>query len=251
MIDPSAEAGTFASPPSSAEADQKSPAEPSHASDQVFRGLAAAILNRELSPGTPLPPERELAERYGVSRIVVREAIHRLKEYELVRVRQGSPTLILDPDRAVDIRLLGLEIELVEPDASGTAAFVERQVYSAAALLDLAEQRMTLEEVDELEKIVADRLLVEDKSKDWLAFERTYWTAISRGTKNRIYLRETLWHFNLLERDPRFKNALTGDPTTRPHLYRALFTTLRARSGSATMYLSALRSYRASLTSIP
>ena len=218
------------------------PVERHHASDQVFRELASAILNRELSPGAPLPPERELSERFGVSRIVVREAIHRLKEYELVRVRQGSPTMVLDPDRATDIRLLGLEIDLVPPTPAGVGAFAERQVYSAASLLDLSEQRMSVEEIDAIEKLVTEFLALSDREAEALRFERAYWTAVANGTKNRIYLRETLWYFNLLERDPRFRATITGDSTTRAHLYKALLTAQRARSGSAAMYLEALRS---------
>jgi GntR family transcriptional repressor for pyruvate dehydrogenase complex len=218
------------------------PVERHHASDQVFRELASAILNRELSPDSPLPPERELSDRFGVSRIVVREAIHRLKEYELVRVRQGSPTMVLDPDHSTDIRLLGLEIDLVPPTPAGVGAFAERQVYSAASLLDLSEQRMSSEEIDAIEKLVSDFLALNDKDAESLRFERAYWTAIANGTKNRIYLRETLWYFNLIERDPRLRATLTGDSMARALLYRQLLVTQRARSGSAATYLAALRS---------
>jgi DNA-binding FadR family transcriptional regulator len=221
------------------------PVERRHASDQVFREVASAILNRELAPGSFLPPERELSERFGVSRIVVREAIHRLKEYELVRVRQGSPTLVLDPDRATDMRLLGLEIELVPPTPSGLDAFAERQVYSASALLDLAEQRMSEEELDELERLVREFDAERDREASWARFDRAFWTAIAKGTQNRIYLRETLWYFNLLERDPRFRTPLSGGAETRGPVYAALVRTLRARSGSAALYLSSLRNRRA------
>lgn len=221
--------------------DVGAPVERHHASDQVFRELASAILNRELSPGSPLPPERELSDRFGVSRIVVREAIHRLKEYELVRVRQGSPTMVLDPDRATDIRLLGLEIDLVPPTPEGMGAFAERQIYSAASLLDLSEQRMSFEEIDAIEKLVSEFLALSDKEAESRRFERAYWTAIANGTKNRIYLRETLWYFNLLDRDPRFRATITGDVVTRAYLYQALLVAQRARTGSAAMYLQSLR----------
>lgn len=216
------------------------PVERQHASDQVFRELASAILNRELAPGSPLPPERELSERFGVSRIVVREAIHRLKEYELVRVRQGSPTVVLDPDRATDIRLLGLEIELVPPSPGGLDAFAERQIYSAASLLDLAEQRMTEEEIDALEKLVEDFCASAKTEEQALAFDREYWMRIAKGTRNRLYVRETSFYFNLLERDPRFRRSV-GGPELRASLYKALLAAQRRRSGSAEMYLGALR----------
>jgi DNA-binding FadR family transcriptional regulator len=216
--------------------------ERTHASDQVFRELAAAILNRELAPGSALPPERELSERFGVSRIVVREAVHRLKEYELVRVRQGSPTIVLDPERSTDIRLLGLEIELVEPSDQGMRLVTERQIYAAAALLDLAEQRMTSEQLDGLERLIDNFLAQSDRGQAaWLAFERAYWTAVAIGTQNRIYLRETLWYFNLLERDPRFRTTIDRDPTVSAQGYKVLLQAQRARSGSAALYLRALR----------
>jgi DNA-binding FadR family transcriptional regulator len=215
-----------------------------HASDQVFRELAAAILGRELSPDAPLPPERELSERFGVSRIVVREAIHRLKEYELVRVRQGSPTMVLDPDRATDMRLLGLEIELTPPSPSGIGVFIERQAYSGAALLDLAEQRMTPEETDALDLLVDEFLASAEKQAAWLSFERTFWTSIARGTQNRLYLRETLWYFNLLEKDPRFLVVFSADPLTRARGYKALVGAIRNRSNTAALYLGALRANR-------
>jgi DNA-binding FadR family transcriptional regulator len=217
------------------------PVERQHASDQVFREIASAILNHELAPGSPLPPERELSERFGVSRIVVREAIHRLKEYELVRVRQGSPTIVLDSDRATDIRLLGLEIELVPPATEGLDAFAERQLYAAASLLDLAEQRMSEDEVNALERLIEDFLSSERTEEQLLVFDREYWLRIAKGTRNRLFVRETSFYFNLLERDPRFRRS-PGGPEMRASLYKALLAAQRRRSGSAEMYLSALRS---------
>jgi GntR family transcriptional repressor for pyruvate dehydrogenase complex len=226
-------------PPESSGPDSRGERE--HASDRVFRAIAGAILNRELTPEAPLPPERELSERFGVSRIVVREAIHRLKEYELVRVRQGSPTLVLDPDRATDMRLLGLEIELMPPTSEGLASFAERQIHSAAALLDLAEQRIDPEDLAVLDSIVEQLSRIETLDEEWLRTERAYWTTVAKGTKNRLYIRETLWYFNLLERHPRFRGVYTVPPPTRAAFYKGLNEALRARKGSATMYLEMLR----------
>ena len=189
-----------------------------------------------------MPPERELSERFGVSRIVVREAIHRLKEYELVRVRQGSPTMVLDPDRATDMRLLGLEIELMPPTPEGLRSFAERQIHSGAALLDLAEQRMEPEEIDVLDSIAEELSRIESLDDQWLRAERAYWTTVAKGSKNRLYLRETLWYFNLLERHPRFRSVYTVPPSLRAEFYRNLNKALRTRKGSATMYLDQLRS---------
>jgi DNA-binding FadR family transcriptional regulator len=156
-------------------------------------------------------------------------------------VRQGSPTLVLDPDRASDMRLLGLEIELLPLEAEGMTAFAERQTYSAAALLELAEQRLDAGELDALEQIVESFLAAPVTNDPACSFDRAFWTATGKGTRNRIYMREILWYFNLIEREPRFGESLFADPVTRAHLYRALVRTLRSRAGSASLFLNALR----------
>jgi len=219
------------------------PVEREHASDRVFRAIASAILNRELKPEAPLPPERELSDRFGVSRIVVREAIHRLKEYELVRVRQGSPTMVLDPDLATDMRLLGLEIELMAPTEEGLSAFAERQIYSGAALLELAEQRIETSQIGELDAITEQIARASDQGEEWLKLERAYWILIARAAKNRLYIRETVWYFNLLERQPRFRSRKNVTPALQAAFYGRLNAKIRERRGSAAFYLEMLREY--------
>lgn len=52
----------------------------------LLRGL---IITRQLPPGTPLPSETELQERYGVSRDTVRRAAQVLREAGLAATRKG------------------------------------------------------------------------------------------------------------------------------------------------------------------
>lgn len=57
--------------------------------DQVLDQIQGAIMSGEAQPGKRLPPERELAETFGVGRSVVREAIRALEQKGLVEVRHG------------------------------------------------------------------------------------------------------------------------------------------------------------------
>ena len=63
------------------------------ASGNVFEGtveqLATAIRLGVFARGEQLPPERELAERLGVSRNTLREAIAALRDSGLVSTRRG------------------------------------------------------------------------------------------------------------------------------------------------------------------
>jgi GntR family transcriptional repressor for pyruvate dehydrogenase complex len=51
--------------------------------------LASAIRLGVLADGDQLPPERNLADRFGVSRVTLREAIKALREVSLVESRRG------------------------------------------------------------------------------------------------------------------------------------------------------------------
>jgi GntR family transcriptional repressor for pyruvate dehydrogenase complex len=57
---------------------------------QVSRQLRQSIFRGEYQPGQRLPNERELAETFGTSRIIVREAIWDLKKSGLVEVKRGA-----------------------------------------------------------------------------------------------------------------------------------------------------------------
>jgi len=215
-----------------------------HASDPVFRVLAGAILNRTLPAGEVLPPERELSMRFGVSRIVVREAVHRLKEYQLVRVSQGRPTLVLDPDRSTDTRLLALELELSSSSPELRAAFQERQLYSAAAMLDLAEQRMETSELNILDELTRRLANLPAHNDEWRRLECAYWTVVAAGSRNRLYVRGARWYVHLLERQPKLRSVHAALPEDRVSFYLRLNQALRAREGAAAVYLAAIRCMR-------
>lgn len=64
--------------------------------EQIVEQIEESVLSGELKPGDQLPPERELAERFGVSRTAVREAIKALREKGLVEAYAGRGTFITD-----------------------------------------------------------------------------------------------------------------------------------------------------------
>ncbi len=65
-------------------------------SDVILRQLEALILEGSLQAGEKLPPERELAKQFDVSRPSLREAIQKLEAKGLVNRRQGGGTFVSD-----------------------------------------------------------------------------------------------------------------------------------------------------------
>ncbi len=60
----------------------------------LIAGLERSILSGKLPSGSKLPGEKRLAERHGLSRAAVREALETLKSRGLVTSRQGSGSYV-------------------------------------------------------------------------------------------------------------------------------------------------------------
>jgi GntR family transcriptional regulator len=61
---------------------------------RIEKDLLTQIVEGHLEPGQVVPPERELCEHYGVSRITVRRAIRELETTGYVQRRQGKGTFV-------------------------------------------------------------------------------------------------------------------------------------------------------------
>lgn len=68
---------------------------PSSFADQIYGRILDEILSGTFEPGSRLPGENDLSDRFGVSRPVVREALARLRVDGLVEARRGSGTYVL------------------------------------------------------------------------------------------------------------------------------------------------------------
>jgi GntR family transcriptional regulator len=73
------------------------PAKPKWA--QIADGIRAQIASGELAPGDKLPSTRELCAQHGVSAIVVRQAIDRLRAEGYVEGVPGLGVFVADGPR--------------------------------------------------------------------------------------------------------------------------------------------------------
>lgn len=68
-----------------------------------LREILRQLIECELAPGSPIPSERELADRYGVSRLTVRSAVGRLVADGLLTTVRGKGTYTMQ--RRMDLQL--------------------------------------------------------------------------------------------------------------------------------------------------
>jgi GntR family transcriptional regulator, transcriptional repressor for pyruvate dehydrogenase complex len=121
-------------------------------SGEIVEQVKTAIRARQLAPGDQLPSERDLTKQLGVSRVSVRDALRTLEAHGLIEVRVGARggAFVTAPAP----RLVGEGLTNMLMLASVTAAEVtEARIVFELAMLDLAVQRATVEDIAELEEI--------------------------------------------------------------------------------------------------
>lgn len=117
--------------------------------DEAIEKIKALIVSGEFGPGAKLPVERDLAERLGLSRSSLREAVRALTLVGVVETRQGDGTYVTSLDAELLLASAGFVSEL----ASGPSLielYQVRRILEPAATA-LAASRLTGEDLDALE----------------------------------------------------------------------------------------------------
>lgn len=210
------------------------------AADPVFEELAKAILRGRYPVGSALPPERELSAHFNVSRLIARQALHRLRGIGLVRGAQGGQNTVLDPDASNDPRMIALMMELA-PERTDERDVTERQMLAGAMLLELAQMRITPAEVDELDGLVRTMEESNAVESEIGSFESRFWIFIAECTRNKILTREARWWFDMIQHQPERKKRFYDRPELRLAAYRAVVNNLRTGTQqAASMFRNAI-----------
>ena len=186
-------------------------------SDRVFERLQDDIVRGVLAPGSKLG-EAELAERYGVSRGPLREAIRRLESRKLLeRVpRAGARVASLSlPDL--------MEIYRVREALEGMAA-------------RLAAEAMTDEEIRGLHELLARHEQQQDLREDVAYFQREgdldFHYRIIQGSHNRTLVELLIGELYHLVRMYRYQfSAVANRPRKALHEHRRIVEAIEARDG--------------------
>jgi GntR family transcriptional repressor for pyruvate dehydrogenase complex len=106
--------------------------------EQIVQQVEESIRKGAMKPGDQLPPERELAQQFGVSRTAVREAVKALREKGHVEAYPGRGTFITDGTSRAIKQSLDRMIRIGQPEGPGFLAEVreilEPEIASLAAV---------------------------------------------------------------------------------------------------------------------
>jgi len=146
------------------------------AAEAVFGALRKAIEEGQLPVGTRLSSEAVLAQQYGVSRSVIREALRSCASLGLTETRTGKGTFVV-ADR------VGGDLALGQYSAR---ELTEARPHIEVPAAGLAARRRSDDELQLLRDIVAAMVREEDPQA-WVALDATFHAAIARTSGNRVF----------------------------------------------------------------
>jgi len=121
--------------------------------ERVINSIRDMLLRGELRPGDKLPPERDLAEQFGVSRVPIREAMKILEYMGVVDVSRGDGTYV----RNLTVEDFVGKLNFALTATGGTIMdLLELRINLECFAAHQAANRRTDEDIGALEKALAD-----------------------------------------------------------------------------------------------
>lgn len=195
----------------------------------IAEQIVEAVRNREFKPGDLLPPERDLAQKFRVSRQAVREALSALQLAGVVETRAGSGTYI----RSVPEEGLGTVWSLGQEESP--LEVLEARLLVEPQVAALAAQRATNEDLTQLERLAERMQEWRHNTKQFGELDLAFHLLLAKASGNSVlhrfveattgYVNQQLWRF-LRERAYQADESL---PDTYLRHHQAILTALRAR----------------------
>jgi DNA-binding GntR family transcriptional regulator len=185
------------------------------ATDRVYEAIYAAVIDHRLAPGARLR-EEELAQAFDVSRTLVRQALHRLAQDGVVRLRPNRGAQVPEPTRE-----------------EGTHVFDARRVVECEVMRRLAG-RLDAAQRSALRRIVdaEERATTAGDHRDAIRLSGEFHLALARASGNPLFVRmieELLPTTSLLMA----LYKAPGEPMCVAHGHRALLDTLQDATAAA------------------
>ncbi len=198
--------------------------------EQVAESLRTLVTEGKLKPGDALPPERDLARQFRVSRVTVREALRVLQMWGLVEARHGGGNFVREmslehvvgPLAAIIQHNRGLRDELLDA----------RSIFEPA-ICRLAAERCTEQDLARIEAILEQQIQRVNRGELAVEEDSEFHLALAEATGNRVVV-QVIQTINDLLLESRLRSLKTPErPQRSLEGHRRIVAALRARDANA------------------
>jgi GntR family transcriptional regulator, transcriptional repressor for pyruvate dehydrogenase complex len=172
-------------------------------STQIVAQVRDALFAKELHPGDFLGTEKDLAERFGVSRIVARDALRTLEAQGIVEIKVGAGggARIARGNARLFAEALAVQLDLTGVSV-GEIMDAQRAIECLAA--ELAAINSTAEDHARLRELIADAERRSDDVAEFTRLGREFHLAVAEASHNRVLVVQliSLQHVSWPARNP-------------------------------------------------
>ena len=158
--------------------------EPGKTYEKVIEYIKAEILHGDLRQGQKLPPERELAEQLGVSRNSVREALRTLDVIGIITSTQGAGNCVSCNFEKSLVEAMSMMFLMQKTDYVQLSEL--RRGLEEQAIM-LAADRITAEQIHQLEELVKKLSLNENETANVILDKKLHYT-IAQASGNELII---------------------------------------------------------------
>jgi len=153
--------------------------------DLVVEEIKKSIIRGEYKQGSKLPSEAALCERYGVSRVTIRESLKKLNMMGIVSIQQGRGTFVKNIDLGFFMRPMFHLIDFEEVDID---KIYEARLYVENCSVRLAAKNRTDENLTKMELLLDKnkKLVTSGAITEGVQVDTDFHVAIAEASQNTL-----------------------------------------------------------------
>lgn len=150
----------------------------------IVERIHSMIVAGEIQPGDKLPPERKLAERFGVSRSHLRQAFQALAERGVIESRQGDGTYLLtNMESGVSVDAI---LEAITAQSDVLHDIIEFRRMIEPQIASLAAQRINATTLDRLKVVTCDQQRALLGGREATDLDAEFHQLLAESTRNQV-----------------------------------------------------------------
>ncbi|MBV9329772.1 MAG: FadR family transcriptional regulator [Chloroflexi bacterium] len=198
--------------------------------EHIVEQIRALIREGRWAPGDQIPPERELAERFKVSRTSVREALRALEMQGVIDSRQGGGTFVRTADTEALVPPLAAAILRGRREL---AEVLEVRELIEPGIARRAAERATDEHISELETLLQRQRECIAQNRSFVDEDTAFHYTLARAADNHILLRLHNVILDVLRESRQSYLHVPDRPQTSLRGHEAILGAVKAQDGEA------------------
>jgi GntR family transcriptional repressor for pyruvate dehydrogenase complex len=198
--------------------------------EHIVEQIRALIREGRWAPGDQIPPERELAERFQVSRTSVREALRALELQGIIDSRQGGGTFVRTADTEALVPQLAAAILRGRREL---AEVLEVRELIEPGIARQAAGRATQDHIAELEDLLERQRRCIEQGRPFVEEDTAFHFTLAKAADNHILLRLHNVILDLLRESRQSYLHVPDRPQISLRGHEAILTAVKAHDAEA------------------